>query len=73
MFQNSEAVAHVLQNSYSWKFHNILRKTPVLESLFNRVAVNVAKYYCEYCEFFEKNFFYRTPPVDGSGPPVNSN
>ena len=30
--------ADVLQNMYSWQFHNIHRKTHVLESLFNKVA-----------------------------------
>ena len=30
--------ADVLQNRCSLKFHNIYRKSPVLESLFNKVA-----------------------------------
>ena len=32
------AVRNVLQNRCSLKFRNIHRKTPVLESLFNKVA-----------------------------------
>ena len=31
-------VRHVLQNSFSYKFRNVYRKTPVLESLFKKVS-----------------------------------
>ena len=34
----TESFADVLQNSCSYKFHKFHRKTPVLESLFNKIA-----------------------------------
>ena len=59
-------LAHVPQTRCSEKFQNIHRKTPVLESLFNK-ACNFIKYrlqrrcfFCEYCKIFTKNIFYRT-------------
>ena len=36
-------------------------KTPVLESLFNKVAG--LQLFCEYCEIFKNSFFHKTPPV----------
>ena len=62
--------ADVFQNKWSLKFCNIHKKTLVLESLFNKVAL---KFFikkrqtttqvlsCEYWEIFMKSFFYRTP------------
>ena len=38
MFQN-QLFIDPLQNSCSWKIHEIHRKKPVLESHFNKVAV----------------------------------
>ena len=57
------------------KFH---RKTPVLQSLFDKVVglqtCNFIKkrleyrcFFCEICEFFKNTFFYRTSPVAVSG------
>ena len=46
----------------SWKISQYSQETPVLESLFKKIAdlepVNTAKYYnnCEYCEFFRTPF-----------------
>ena len=70
------------------KFSNIHRKTPVLESLFNKIAdlkgCNFIKerlyYECfsvEYYEIFKNSFFYRTPlvasSVSGNSREVRSN
>ena len=46
------------------KFRNIQRKTPVLESVFNKVAG--LQLSCEYCEIFKNSFFHKTPPVAAS-------
>ena len=62
---------------YSWKFHKIHRKTPVPESLFNKVASLRLQLYimketlaqvlsCEFCEIFKNIFFYRRPLVPAS-------
>ena len=55
----------VLQNRCSKNFRNIHRKTPVLESHFNKLAglqlhqkeSLTQVLYCEYCEIFKKSFF----------------
>ena len=59
-------------------FRKFYRKTPVLESLFNKVAdlqaCNFIKetftptqvFSCATCEIFQNNVFYRTPPVAAS-------
>ena len=67
--------ADVFRNRCSSKFCNIHRKTtPVLESLFNKVAGLKASNFikkrylhvfsCEYCKILKNTFFNRTPPVD---------
>ena len=54
------------------KIHNIERKTPVLESVFNKVAgVLSLQLSCEYCKIFRKSFFYKTPPVAASEKFIN--
>ena len=50
--------ADVLQNRYSQKFRNIHRKTPVLESLFNKVARLKA------WNFIKKRLSHRCLPVN---------
>ena len=40
------------------------KKTPVLESVFNKVAG--LQLSCEYCEIFKSSFFHKTPPVAAS-------
>ena len=53
----------VLQKNLFLKyFGNINRKTPALESLFNKVLKNLFKiptlaFSCEYCEIFKKTYF----------------
>ena len=37
--KQKQPFANVLKNRYSEKFHNIHKKTPVLDSLFNKAAV----------------------------------
>ena len=76
-----EAVpADVLRNSCFLKFRNIHRETPVLESLFNKVAVlkayspatllkghsNTGVFLWILRHFLRTAFFYRTPPVNAS-------
>ena len=72
-----QSFAESLENRCSRKFPNIHRKTPVLESLFNKVvclnACNLIKketptqmFSCENCETFKNTFFYRTPLVVAS-------
>ena len=44
------------------KIFEIHRKTPVLESLCNKVAglrTPTKMFSCEYCKIFKKNFLYR--------------
>ena len=48
--------ADVLQNRCFSEFHNIHRKTLMLESLFNKVA-GLKAFSCEYCEIFKNSFF----------------
>ena len=45
-------------------FANIQRKTPVLESLFNKVAG--LQLSCEYCEIFKNGIFHETTSVVAS-------
>ena len=40
------------------------RKTPVLESLYNKVAG--LQLSCEYCKIFKNSFFHKTHPVAAS-------
>ena len=52
-----QLLADVLQNRCSEKFHNIQRKTPVLESLFNKVAgLQIHILSSEYCKNFKNSF-----------------
>ena len=44
---------------------NIQSKTPVLESLFNKVAA--LQLSCEYCKICKNSFFHKTPLVAASG------
>ena len=37
--KQKQPFANVLKNRYSEKFHNIHKKAPVLDSLFNKAAV----------------------------------
>ena len=55
----------VLQNRCSYKFCNIHRRTPVLQSLFNVVA-GLKVFSCEYCEIFKNTVSYRTRPITAS-------
>ena len=49
------------------KILQISQKTPVLESLFNKVVCfSTQVFSSEICEIFMNTFFYRTPPVDAS-------
>ena len=48
----------VLQNRCYQKFRNIQRKTPVLESLFNKVAG------IQVCNFIKKRFEHGRSPVN---------
>ena len=61
----------------SSKFHKIHRKTPVLESLFNKVvglkACNFIKNrlqhgcFVKFANLLRTSFFYRRPPMAASG------
>ena len=62
------ATGGVLQNRCFSKFCKFHRKTPVLESLYDKVALYYKKtptqvFTCEICEIFKNTFFCRTPPV----------
>ena len=62
-----KSFADVLQNRCSWKFRNVHRKAPVLESLFNKHAglktCNFFKkrlkhvFSCKICDIFKNTFF----------------
>ena len=52
-----QTLAYVLRDGCPQKFCNIQRKTPVLESAFNKVAG--LQLSCEYCEFFKNSFFIK--------------
>ena len=68
-----QPLTDVLQNSCSSIFFlNIVKKTTVLESPFNKVAslkvcIFIKKgtptqlFFAKYCEILKKIFFYRTP------------
>ena len=69
--------ANVLQNRSSYKFPNICKIIPVLESLFNKdtrlTPCNFIKkltpeqvFSCKYHKMFENGFLYGTPPVTAS-------
>ena len=69
--------ADVLQNKCSWKFRKFHRKTPVLKSLFNKVAAlkacNFIKKRLQHkcfpvniAKFFKNSLFYRKPLVAAS-------
>ena len=46
------------------KFRNTQRKTPVLDSAFNKVSgLQLSR---EYCEIFKNTFFHKTPLVAAS-------
>ena len=45
------------------------RKTPVLESVFNKVTGQQLS--CEYCEMFKNTFFLKTPLVAASEKLIN--
>ena len=65
------------------KCHNIHRKTPALESLFNRVAgaglktCNCIKrdfnkgFFCEYCENFKSTYFQENLQITASAVPTS--
>ena len=60
--QNSVSI--ILDSFYFGK-----RKTPVLESLFNKVAgLHLS---CEYCEIFKNSFFHKTSLVAASEKFIN--
>ena len=58
-------------------FRNVNRKTPVLESLINKVQAvkslallirdTNTGVFLYYCEIFKNSFFYKIPPVAASG------
>ena len=66
MFQNQPFI-DPLQNSCSWIIRKIHKKKPVLESLFNKVAVlrtvtllkkaPTQMLSCEICKLFKNNYF----------------
>ena len=62
-------LADILQSRCSSKVCNIQRKTPVLESLFNKVAS--LQLPCEYCKIFKNSFFHKTLPVAASEKFIN--
>ena len=45
-----------LLKSLTWRFATLIKKETPTHVFF-----------CEYCEIFQNNFFYRTPPVATSG------
>ena len=70
--KNSTQMWDVFQKSCSQKFRNIYRKTPVLESLFNKLT-STRVLSCEYYIISENTFFHRTPPVAAFPPYVSKN
>ena len=71
--------ADVFQNRCLWEFRNIHRKTPVLESLLNKVAGSqtllkgtpTLVFSCEYCEI-AKNSFFSQNTSGGCFPPAGT-
>ena len=64
----------VLEKRFSEKFRKIHEKTPVLESLFNKVSglkackfikkeTMAQMFFCEIYEIFKNTFFHRIPSV----------
>ena len=47
----------ILQNRFSLKFCNGHRKTPVLESLFNKKDTPTQVFSCEYSKIYKSNFY----------------
>ena len=47
-------------------------KTPVLESLFNKVA-GLKAFFCEYCEIFKNNYSEDHLPTAASGCKISQN
>ena len=76
MFLGKQSFGDVLQNTFSQKFRKFHRKTPVLESIFNKLtglhACNFIKKDSKYRSFpvkltkFLKAPLCKTPPVAGS-------
>ena len=67
-------VSGVLQKRWSWKFHQIRRKTIVSESFFNKVAdlraatllkkdTPTQVFFCESGELFNSTVFKKTPAL----------
>ena len=56
--QQKQSFADIVPNRYSQKFRNIHRKTPVLESLFSKVAG------LEVSDFIKKRLEQRPFPVN---------
>ena len=51
------------------KFRNTQRKTPVLDSAFNKISgLQLSR---EYCEIFKNTFFHKTPLVAASEKSIN--
>ena len=58
--------ANFFENRFSWRFRNIRRKTPVLDSLFKKVAGvknSSTSAFLRYYDWFKNSFFQRIPPV----------
>ena len=72
-YKQKQFFVDAFQSKCSYEFRNIHRKTPVLESLFSKVKDwrpatllqrdSTQLFSCEYCEFFQNIFLYRTPPL----------
>ena len=62
--------AAVLQKRSSWKIYKIHRETPVLDSLFNKVAGKTDSNTSAIpwiLQDFQEQIFYSTPPATPSG------
>ena len=59
------ATGSVLLKKVLLKILQISQETPVLESLFNKVA-GLQSVSCAFCKIFMNTFFNRTPPVAAS-------
>ena len=70
VFKKPEAaVSRCSSNRCSQKFRNNQTKIPVLESVFNKVAVR--HFSGEYCEIFKSSCFHKTPLVAASKKFIN--